>query len=90
MKPVIENVLTSQRNTQAVKTVLFLKRKYFFYQKDSAKCHIMIVVSLIEIKQEVPDFIIFIHFVTFHNSSTCRCITFAPPPNPCRNTKYSK
>lgn len=56
MKPVIENVLTSQRNTQAVKTVLFLKKKYFFYQKDTAKCHIMIVVSLIEIKQEVPDF----------------------------------
>lgn len=33
MKPVIENVLTSQRNTQAVKTVLFLKRKYFFLPK---------------------------------------------------------
>lgn len=64
------------------KSFYFLKKKtFFFYQIDTTICHFMIVMTLIEIKQEVPDFIIFINFVIFHNSSTCRCITFAPPPS---------
>lgn len=52
MKPVIENVLTLQRNTQAVYIVLFLKKKnpYFFYQIDTTICNFMIVMTLIEIK----------------------------------------